>query len=88
MPIGEELIDTGKDIISSVQDKYISTKENILTNPKISKGYLMVGGTFLTATAMSLIVDAIGKPQYKNIAVLGGLILGGFITAKMLKQYE
>ena len=53
---------------------------------KYKKAYLMVGGTFLPGIGGYLIVKSMGGNQAsQNLAALAGLILGGMITARMLK---
>ncbi len=59
----------------------------------MKKAYLMLGGTFLPAMAVYLaanvlIKDDVNKSDLKNIGIAIALVIGGFVTANYLKDYN
>lgn len=54
--------------------------------------YLMLGGTFLPATALALAAMIYTKTDYKSGIVLGafaiGAAIGGYYTAQLLKENQ
>lgn len=54
---------------------------------KNKKAYLMIGGTFLPAIGAYLVAKSLGtSDSTRNLFVIAGLIAGGMITSKMLKD--
>lgn len=58
----------------------------------MGKTYLMIGGVFLPATIISLaanalIKDGVNKSDLKMVLIFAGLIAGGMLSAKYLKNY-
>jgi len=67
----------------------IAQATGFLNNPKFVKGYLMVAGTFIIPVAANEIAklaikDYANRTQLRNIIFVAGLIVGGFLTSKML----
>lgn len=54
---------------------------------KHKRTYLMIGGTFLPAFVGYLIAKSMGGTEStRNLIFIAGLVAGGMITSKMLKQ--